>query len=173
MADLHSLPLPDGVTSNFVECPPVGLNIHYLEAGYDATGSQKLILLLHGYPELAFSWRKIIPSLANAGYHVVAPDQRGYGRTTGWDKSEWEKVDLSQFSSTTLVRDMVVFVNALGYKDVHMVVGHDFGAVSASMCALMRPDIFKSLVLMSHPYKAIPSVPFNTAHGQAKPLAPT
>ena len=43
------------------------------------------MLLLHGFPELAYSWRKVMPALAAAGYHVIAPDQRGYGRTTGWD----------------------------------------------------------------------------------------
>jgi pimeloyl-ACP methyl ester carboxylesterase len=168
MSHLPALPLPDGVTSRHVNCPIAGLNFHFLEAGHDPKKPRKLILLLHGYPELAFSWRNIIPALAAEGYYVVAPDQRGYGRTTGWENSTWEKTDLSQYTPTTLVRDLVVFVNALGYKEVRTVVGHDFGAVSASMCALMRPDIFKSLVLMSHPYKAIASIPFNTAHGTVK-----
>jgi pimeloyl-ACP methyl ester carboxylesterase len=68
---------------------------------------------------------------------------------------------------TRLVRDITVFVSALGYKHVHCVVGHDFGAVSAGSCALMRPDIFKSLVIMSHPWKAIPNPPFSTAHKDA------
>jgi pimeloyl-ACP methyl ester carboxylesterase len=176
MADPPPLPLPEGVISRYVECPSIGLTFHFLEAGYRDVPkfSKKLILLLHGFPELAFSWRKVIPKLVSQGYYVVAPDQRGYGRTTGWDNSTWDKTDLSEFTSTTLVRDMVLFVNALGYKEVHTVVGHDFGAVSASMCALMRPDMFKNLVLMSHPYKAIPGVPFNTAHASAesKPESP-
>jgi pimeloyl-ACP methyl ester carboxylesterase len=172
MSDLPPLPLPEGVTSRYVECALVGLNFHFLEAGYDSEKPKDLILLLHGYPELAFSWRKVIPALAAEGYHVVAPDQRGYGRTTGWPNSKWGETDLSCWNSTTLVRDLVVFVNALGHKTVHTVVGHDFGAVSASMCALMRPDMFKSLVLMSHPYKSIPGVPFDTAHGKGKEDAP-
>src|ERR1044071_3801893 len=59
-----------------------GLSMHVLEAG---EASRSCILLLHGFPELAYSWRKIMLPLADAGFHVVAPDQRGYGRTTGWD----------------------------------------------------------------------------------------
>jgi pimeloyl-ACP methyl ester carboxylesterase len=158
------LPLPSGITENFVKCPTAGLNFHILEAGYSSNHTKPLLLLLHGYPELAFSWRKVMPALASAGYYVVAPDQRGYGRTTGWDTSSFENTDLSQFSFTNLVRDIVALVAALGYEKVHCVVGHDFGAVSASMCALMRPDIFQSVVTMSHPYNALPSLPFNTAH---------
>ncbi|KAJ9666211.1 hypothetical protein H2201_003645 [Coniosporium apollinis] len=161
---LPPLPLPEGITENQVDCPAAGLSFHILEAGYDSSRSKPLIILCHGFPELAYSWRKIMPGLAAAGYYVVALDQRGYGRTTGWDTSPYEDVDLSQFSMTNLVRDIVILVHALGYKSVHCIVGHDFGAVSASMCALMRPDMFRSLVLMSHPFKPPPSLPFNTAH---------
>lgn len=99
--------------------------------------------------------------LASAGYYVVALDQRGYGRTVGWDAD-----DLNQFTLTNLVRDLVVLVYALGYDSVHCVVGHDFGAVSSSMCALMRGDLFKSLVMMSHPFKAPALPPFGVAHNQ-------
>ena len=59
-----------------------GLTVHVLEAGFEDR-DRPCVLLLHGYPELAYSWRKVIPTLAAAGFHVVAPDQRGYGRTTG------------------------------------------------------------------------------------------
>ena len=58
--------------------------MHVLEAGFETNG-RPCMLLLHGFPELAYSWRKVMPALAEAGYHVIAPDQRGYGRTTGWD----------------------------------------------------------------------------------------
>src|SRR5580704_14454526 len=61
-----------------------GMTVHILEAGYETPG-RPAVLLLHGFPELAYSWRKVMPSLAAAGYHVIAPDQRGYGRTIGWD----------------------------------------------------------------------------------------
>src|SRR5262245_12862922 len=63
-----------------------GLTVHVLEAGFEPPG-RPAVLLLHGFPELAYSWRKVMLPLAAAGYHVIAPDQRGYGRTTGWDNS--------------------------------------------------------------------------------------
>lgn len=85
-----------------------------------------------------------MPALASEGYHVVAYDQRGYGQTTGWDTRDFSSVDLNTFTFIRLVRDAVIFVNALGYREVECVIGHDFGSVSSSMCALMRPDIFKS-----------------------------
>src|SRR5256885_1405590 len=70
-----------------------GLDIHVLEAG--AGKGRPAVLLLHGFPELAYSWRKVLPALAAAGYHAIAPDQRGYGRTTGWSKDY--DADLSSF----------------------------------------------------------------------------
>jgi pimeloyl-ACP methyl ester carboxylesterase len=164
-ASYPPLPLPLGIASKYVHCPAAGLIFHFLEAGYEPDRVKPLLLLLHGYPEVAFSWRKIIPALAAAGYYVAAPDQRGYGRTTGWDNSPFDQTDLCQFTMTNLVRDIVIFVHALGYREVHCVIGHDFGAVSSSMCALMRPDVFRSVVTMSHPFKSLPALPFNVAHG--------
>lgn len=161
---LPPLPLPSGITSRIIPNTAADLDLHILEAGYDPSRTKPLILLLHGFPELAYSWRKVMLPLSSAGYYVVAPDQRGYGRTTGWDASEFASVDLGQFSMTQLVTDMVVLISALGYSKVRCVVGHDFGAVSASMCALMRPDIFCSTLLMSHPYKPPAPLPFNVAH---------
>ena len=73
--------LPSGIRSRIVTNIN-GLAMHVLEAGFETKGRQ-CILLLHGFPELACSWRKVMPPLAAAGYHVVAPDQRGYGRTAG------------------------------------------------------------------------------------------
>src|SRR5437870_3031578 len=63
-----------------------GMTVHILEAGYETPG-RPAVLLLHGFPELAYSWRKVMLSLAAAGYHVISPDQRGYGRTLGRDAS--------------------------------------------------------------------------------------
>src|SRR5262249_37856463 len=80
MEPLATTVLPAGVRSRFID-DINGLRVHILEAG---DKGRPLILLLHGFPELAYSWRKVMPALAEAGYHVVAPDQRGYGRTTGW-----------------------------------------------------------------------------------------
>ncbi|EDN02822.1 predicted protein [Histoplasma mississippiense (nom. inval.)] len=109
-----------------------------------------------------------MPLLASQGCYIVAPDQRGYGRTTGWDNRDFANVDLNEFSMTNLVRDVIVLVHALGYRDVKCLVGHDFGAVAAAFCALARPDFFKSVVLMSHPFKKVPSLPtLNTITAQA------
>lgn len=159
---LEPLPLPPGVTSRTVDT--AALSFHILEAGFSLARDRPLIVLLHGFPELAFSWRKVIPRLAEAGFYVVAPDQRGFGRTTGWDNRSFELVDLATFSLTNLVRDIIVLVHALGYRSVQCVVGHDSGAVSAAMCALVRPDFFRSVVLMSHPFNGTPVLPFNTAN---------
>ena len=75
--------LPPGIRSRIVGNIN-GLAMHILETGFE-TGPRPCVLLLHGFPELAYSWRKIMLPLASAGFHVIAPDQRGYGRTTGWD----------------------------------------------------------------------------------------
>ena len=86
MSDLLPLDaavLPSGIRARFLDGIN-GLRVHLLEAGYESAG-RRCLLLLHGFPELAYSWRKVMPVLAAAGFHVVAPDQRGYGRTTGWD----------------------------------------------------------------------------------------
>lgn len=80
---LDSAVLPSGIRARFVENVN-GLRMHVLEAGFETPG-RPCLLLLHGFPELAYSWRKVMGPLAAAGFHVVAPDQRGYGRTTGWD----------------------------------------------------------------------------------------
>ncbi|KAJ5672535.1 hypothetical protein N7507_001662 [Penicillium longicatenatum] len=157
-----SLPLPRGVSSRYVVTPE--LTFHTLEAGATPGRDRPLIVLLHGFPEIAYSWRRILPQLADAGFYVIAPDQRGFGRTTGWDTRPFDEVDLASFSLTNLVRDVVILVHALGYRSVHCVVGHDCGAITASMCALMRPDFFHSVVLMSHPFNGSPTLPFNTAN---------
>jgi pimeloyl-ACP methyl ester carboxylesterase len=152
------LPLPDGIEDDYVDCTSsCGLKYHIIKAG---SQGQPLILFCHGYPELAFSWRRILPAIAAHGYYCVAMDQRGYGRTTGWDKASFEDVDLTQYTMTNLVRDLVCLVYKLGYREVKCIIGHDFGAVSSAMAALMRPDIFKATVQMSHPHHASPSPPF-------------
>jgi len=124
-----------------------GLAMHLLEAG---EAGRPGLLLLHGFPELAYSWRKVMPALAAAGFHVLAPDQRGYGRTTGWSASYDGDVD--SFRLLNLVRDMLGLVSTLGWRSVAAVVGHDFGASVAANCALLHPDVFRSVVLMSAPF---------------------
>ena len=115
------------------------------------------MLLLHGFPELAYSWRKVIIPLAEAGYHVLAPDQRGYGQTTGSDNQF--NGDVASFRLFNLVRDAMGVAFAFGHAQVQCVVGHDFGSSVAAWCAVIRPDMFKSVVLMSAPFAGTPSLP--------------
>jgi pimeloyl-ACP methyl ester carboxylesterase len=162
--------IPPGIRSRTV-ANVNGLTVHILEAGYETTG-RPAVLLLHGFPELAYSWRKVMLPLASAGYHVIAPDQRGYGRTTGWDGSY--DADPDPFRMLNMVRDAMALVYALGYRSVAMVVGHDAGAPVASWAALVRPDVFRSVTIMSSPFEGPPSLPFNTANGAVAPApAPT
>jgi pimeloyl-ACP methyl ester carboxylesterase len=121
MPALIDLSLPVGIRSRHVQLG-TGLNMHILEAGKPE--GRPLILLLHGFPELAYSWRKVMTPLAGAGYYVVAPDQRGYGRTTGWDNRF--NGDLQSFTISRIAIDPFALVRALGMKAVHTVVGPGF-----------------------------------------------
>jgi len=161
--------LPAGVRSRRI-ADVNGLTVHVLEAGYETSG-RPAVLLLHGFPELAYSWRKVMLPLAAAGYHVIAPDQRGYGRTTGWDGSY--DADPDPFRILNMVRDAMGLVYALGYRSVAMVVGHDAGAPVASWAALIRPDVFRSVTIMSSPFEGPPAMPFDTANGAAPPRPAT
>ena len=153
--------LPMGIRARFVERVN-GLRVHLLEAGRP---EDPCVLLLHGFPEIAYSWRKVMPALAAAGFYVIAPDQRGYGRTTGWDSSY--DGDVASFRLMNLVRDMVGLLAALGRSSVAAVMGHDFGASVAAWCAVLRPDIFRSVTLMSAPFAGPPSlVPTPDGDGQ-------
>lgn len=165
-AGLPALPLPSGISEDYIDCTSsCGLNFHILKAG---DPSKPLILFCHGYPELAFSWRKIMPTIAAQGYFCVAMDQRGYGRTTGWDQKPFHEVDLNEYTITNLVRDLVCLVYGLGYTTVHTIIGHDFGGVSSAATALARPDIFKSTIQMSHPHHAPPTPPSPNKPAQPK-----
>ncbi|MGB9114890.1 MAG: alpha/beta hydrolase [Bradyrhizobium sp.] len=159
--------LPPGIRSRTVSNVN-GLTVHVLEAGFEIPGRQA-VLLLHGFPELAYSWRKVMLPLASAGYHVIAPDQRGYGRTTGWDDAY--DGDLTSFGLLNMVRDALGLVSALGYRSVAAVVGHDAGSRVAAWCSLVRPDVFRSASLMSVPFGGTPPMPFNTANGATPPRA--
>jgi pimeloyl-ACP methyl ester carboxylesterase len=142
--------LPSGIRARIV--PGVnGLDMHLLEAG---EAGRPALLLLHGFPELAYSWRKVMPALAAAGFHVIAPDQRGYGRTTGWS-AEYD-TDLAPFRFPGLLRDMLALLHALGIARLHAVIGHDFGSPVAACCALIRPDVFPRVAMMSAPFTGAP-----------------
>ena len=135
-----------------------GLSMHILEAGYQDP-SRPCIILLHGFPELSYSWRKILIPLANAGYYVVAPDQRGYGMTSGWSNNY--DGDISQFFILNIVEDLKSLIKALNLNSIECLVGHDFGSFVAAYSALLFPNIFKSVVLMSAPFSGAPKVSQN------------
>jgi pimeloyl-ACP methyl ester carboxylesterase len=154
IAPLDPTTLPAGVRARHLTGIN-GLVLHVLEAGFEDT-SRPCVLLLHGFPELAYSWRKVMPPIAAAGFHVVAPDQRGYGRTTGW-KADCDG-DVGSYRLLNLVRDALELVHALGRQSITAVVGHDFGSFAAAWCALLRPDVFRAVALMSAPFAGSPPV---------------
>jgi hypothetical protein len=165
-AKLASLPLPSGIRSHYV--PNInGLTFHILEAGFESKG-RPCLLLLHGYPEIAYGWRKVMLPLASAGFHVLAPDMRGYGRTTGWDDSY--DGDVFPFRHTNLVRDALGLVSAFGYRTA-AVVGRDAGSAVAAYCALIRPDVFRSVAMMTAPFAGPPALPFDTVDGATQTAA--
>src|ERR1700730_4604609 len=169
LVPLETGTLAPGIRSRFARNIN-GLDMHVLEAGLEAEG-RPLVLLLHGFPELAYSWRKVMLPLAAAGFHVVAPDQRGYGRTTGWD-ADYDG-DLGSFRILNAVRDAFGLVSALGCRDVKLVAGHDFGASVAAWCALVRPDVFRSVALMSAPFAGPPPLPFSTENNLPQQGSPS
>ncbi len=107
-------------------------------------GDGPLVLLLHGWPESWYSWRHQIPALAAAGYHVVAPDMRGFGKTD-------TPHDVEDYDIIHLTGDVVGIIDALG-EETAVVVGHDWGSIVAWNCMLLAPDRFRALVAMSVPY---------------------
>jgi pimeloyl-ACP methyl ester carboxylesterase len=157
--------LPTGIRSRFVDGVN-GLRMHVLEAGYETPGRPG-ILLIHGFPELAFSWRKVMGPLAAAGYHVFAPDMRGYGRTSPTPVSFDD--DLRPYGTLNRIKDMLALTSAMGHRSLPAVFGHDMGSPLAGWCALARPDVFRSVVMMSAPFGGAPTLPFNTANVPATP----
>ena len=145
--------LPAGIRARYIEGVN-GLRMHLLEAGHGDPG-RPCLLLLHGFPELAYSWRKVMPALAQAGYHVVAPDLRGYGRTAAGPVAY--DADLAPFRMHNLLLDLLCLLAALRRERVAAVIGHDFGSWVAGFCALARPDVFEAIVMMSAPFAGAPN----------------
>lgn len=129
----------EGVTFRYIETN--GINMRIAEAGHE-DGS--VVLLVHGWPESWYSWRHQIPALAEAGYRVVIPEMRGYGKT---DAPE----DVNSYDIVSLAADMVGVLDAIG-AETASIIGHDWGAIVAANSVLLHPDRFSSLVLMSVPY---------------------
>src|SRR5262245_14030228 len=117
-----------------------GITMHIAEAGQGP-----LVILCHGFPESWYSWRHQLFALAEAGFHAVAPDMRGYGQT---DKPE----PIDQYSLFHLVGDMVGLLDALEAPHT-VIVGHDWGAPVAWHSALFRPDRFRAVIGLSVPYR--------------------
>src|SRR5262245_24446691 len=108
-------------------------------------GSGPLVILCHGFPESWYSWRHQLAALGDAGFHVVAPDMRGYGES---DRPH----EIDQYTLLHLVGDMVGLVDALGEKTA-VIAGHDWGAPVAWHSALLRPDVFRGIIALSVPFR--------------------
>ncbi|WP_405019907.1 alpha/beta hydrolase [Kitasatospora sp. NBC_00070] len=143
------------VTHRFVETN--GIRMHIAEQG-----EGPLVVLLHGFPETWYSWRHQFAALAAAGYHVVAPDQRGYGRT---DRPE----AVEQYSQLHLVGDVVGLIDALGEEQA-VLVGHDWGSPVAWNTALLRPDRVRGIAALGLPY--LPRGPVSALAGMTQGLGP-
>jgi len=130
------------VTHRTVEVGP-GVRLHVAEAG---PAGAPTVLLLHGFPELWYTWRHQMRALAAAGYRAVAPDLRGYG---GSDAPALD--DAGQYTALHVVGDLVALIDALGEKRV-FVAAHDWGALMAWSLCLFRPDRVRALVALSVAY---------------------
>jgi pimeloyl-ACP methyl ester carboxylesterase len=122
------------------------LSMHIAEAG-----EGPLVLLLHGFPESWYSWRHQLTALAAAGYHAVAPDQRGYCQTAA-------PANVAEYTILHLTGDVIALMDALG-ADQAVVAGHDWGAPVAWHTALFRPDRIRGVVGLSVPYRPRGSTP--------------
>ena len=126
-----------------------GLNVHVLENNVKVK-KKNVVLLLHGFPEISFSYRYLMLLFEKAGYYCIAPDQRGYGQT----KSKGKET-LNSFSVLNLVRDMCCLMEKLNIAKYHL-IGHDFGAYVSSYLCLLNPKNILSLTLMSMPFSGPP-----------------
>ena len=131
-------------THNFADANDI--RIHYVEQGEGFP-----VIMLHGFPELWYSWRHQIPALADAGYRAIAPDMRGYGQTNAPQPIE-------AYSMKNMTADIVGLLDALGEEQA-VVIGHDWGAPIAWHCALLYPERFKAVAALSVPYTGRPPAP--------------
>lgn len=107
-------------------------------------GAGETVILLHGFPELAYSWRHQLPALAEAGYRAVAPDLRGYGASD-------RPTAVDDYGIQSLAGDVMGLIDALGVQRAHL-VAHDWGGGLAWFTATMRPDLVSSLVILNSPH---------------------
>ena len=137
MFDPTDFPEPQAIAVN-------GVELEVFEAGRHNAG--RPIVLCHGWPELAFSWRYQIPALVDAGYHVIAPNQRGYGNSS-------RPTDVTDYDIEHLAGDLVALLDHYGYEDATF-VGHDWGANVVWGLTLLHPDRVNKLIALSLPYQA-------------------
>jgi pimeloyl-ACP methyl ester carboxylesterase len=126
------------ISHRFIETN--GIRMHIAEMG-----SGPLVVMCHGFPESWYSWRHQIYALAEAGFHVVAPDMRGYGKTEAPEA-------IDQYTLLHLVGDMIGLLDALD-AETAVIVGHDWGGPVAWHAALLRPDRFHAVIGLSVPYR--------------------
>ncbi|MFB9447025.1 alpha/beta hydrolase [Dactylosporangium vinaceum] len=120
-----------------------GVQLEVFEAGREHAG--RPIVLCHGWPEHAFSWRHQVPALAAAGYHVIVPNQRGYGNSS-------RPAGVTDYDIEHLAGDLVALLDHYGYADATF-VGHDWGAFVVWGLALLHPDRVNGVVALSLPYQ--------------------
>ncbi|MFD9062247.1 alpha/beta fold hydrolase [Kitasatospora purpeofusca] len=123
--------------------PVNGVELEVFESGRENAG--KPIVLCHGWPEHAFSWRHQMPALAAAGYHVIAPNQRGYGRSS-------RPAEVTDYDLAHLSGDLVALLDHYGYEDATF-VGHDWGAFVVWGLTLLHPDRVNKVINLSLPYQ--------------------
>ena len=143
MTKITDLPSPNLIALN-------GIELEVFEAGQEHRGNP--IVLCHGWPEHAYSWRHQIPALAAAGYHVIVPNQRGYGNSS-------RPVDVTQYDIVLLTGDLAAILDHFGYDDA-VFVGHDWGANVVWNMAILHPARVKKIINLVLPYQARTPVPW-------------
>lgn len=123
--------------------PVNGVNLEVFEAGRENAGNP--VVLCHGWPEHAFSWRHQIPALAAAGYHVIAPNQRGYGNSS-------RPTEVTEYDIEHLSADLIALLDHYGYEDATF-VGHDWGAFVVWGLTLLHPNRVNKVINLSLPYQ--------------------
>jgi pimeloyl-ACP methyl ester carboxylesterase len=136
MPELIDFPEPTLIAVN-------GVELEVFEAGQENAGNP--IVLCHGWPEHAFSWRHQVPALAAAGYHVIVPNQRGYGNST-------QPTEVTEYDLAHLAGDLVALLDHFGYERATF-IGHDWGANVVWGLTLLHPDRVKQVINLSLPYQ--------------------
>jgi pimeloyl-ACP methyl ester carboxylesterase len=127
-----------------------GIELEVFQAGEENAGNP--IVLCHGWPELAYSWRHQIPALAAAGYHVIIPNQRGYGRSS-------QPEDDAEYDIAHLTADLTALLDHYGYPEA-VFVGHDWGAMVVWWLTLLHPQRVSRLITLSIPYQVRGEMPW-------------